>query len=294
VLGTVAVNVVAGGAAPGTTAATQTAISGQVNWLAPTQTLSVVSTIATILGTQIVSVVPGLSVSAVVSGTVTPVGTLAVTGTVNQLNTVVTVLGTQVVSVVPGLSVSAVVSGTVTPIGTLAVTGTIANVGTIATQLGTQVVTLATGGSVAALDVGRTNVLITVVGTSVGISGTTMPFGLYVGLSTPVSGTTSWVVPAGKTFRILSVDLIAQNSVTTAPATVRLHVLASTALPTWTSTVPVAAVVAVQAVSATVAYSGCAVQVADIPAGATVGLAHTIGTSGATIAAAAVRGFLFP
>src|SRR5258708_15640949 len=47
VLGTVAVNVVAGGAAPGTTAATQSAISAQVVWLAPTQTMSAtVNTIA--------------------------------------------------------------------------------------------------------------------------------------------------------------------------------------------------------------------------------------------------------
>ena len=58
-LGTVAVNVVAGGAAPGTTAATQTAVSAQVVWLAPTQTLSVVSTVATLLGTVNVNVVAG-------------------------------------------------------------------------------------------------------------------------------------------------------------------------------------------------------------------------------------------
>src|SRR5260221_6497139 len=59
-LGTVAVNVVAGGAAPGTTAATQTAISGQVVWLAPTQTMS--ATVNTI--------VAGFSVQALVTGPV--------------------------------------------------------------------------------------------------------------------------------------------------------------------------------------------------------------------------------
>lgn len=155
-LGTVAVNVVAGGAAPGSTAATQTAITAQVVWLAPTQTVSAavsgtvtavvtgpvsisampavsisvsaaLGTVITILGTQVVSVVPGLSVSAVVSGTVTAV----VTGPVSisampaisisvsaVLGTIITQLGTQVVSVVPGLSVSAVVSGTVTAVVT--------------------------------------------------------------------------------------------------------------------------------------------------------------------------------
>ncbi len=43
VSGTVAVNVVAGGAAPGTTATTQAALTAQVVWLAPTQTIKQLS-----------------------------------------------------------------------------------------------------------------------------------------------------------------------------------------------------------------------------------------------------------
>jgi hypothetical protein len=320
VLGTVAVNVVAGAGGGGSVTTTQAAQTGQLMWLAPTQTVSLVSTIVTVLGTQIVSVVPGLSVSAAVSGTVSVLGvapvttqaSVSVTGlpvwwnntaAVSVNNGVSVTLATGTVSLAGTAVVTLATGGTIATLlgtvnvaaqGTAAVTGTIQNVASVSTILGTQIVTLATGGTVAALDVGRTNVLITVVSTSVGISGTTMPFGLFVGLSVPVSGTTSWVVPAGKTFRVLSVDLIAQNSVTTAPALVRLYVLASTALPTWTSTVPVVAGVAVQPVSATVAYSACAVQVADVPAGATVGLAHTIGTSGASVVVGAVRGYLFP
>jgi len=262
-LGTVAVNVVAGGAAPGNTATSQVATTAQVVWLAPTQTVLAVSTIVTILGTQVVTVVPGLSVSAVVSGTVTVLNGASVSAVVSGT---VTVNNGVSVTVQQGASVSAVVSGTVT----------------VAT------------GTVTPLDVGRTNVLLTVTSTSVGISGTTVPFAFQVGLSVPVANTTSWVVPADKTFRILAINGVVQNSVTTSPALVRLFVLASTALPTWTSTVPVAAQLGIQAVSQTVAYSGCAVGIADVPAGATVGLAFSVGTSGASIVHAQVAGYLFP
>jgi len=55
VLGTVAVNVVAGGAAPGTTFTGQTSNTAQLVWLAQTQTLSLISTIVTVLGTLQVS-----------------------------------------------------------------------------------------------------------------------------------------------------------------------------------------------------------------------------------------------
>ena len=83
---------------PVTTAAS-VSVSGLPVWLNPTQT---------------VVVAPGLSVSAVVSGTVTANGT--VNANIVSVSTIVTILGTQIVSVVPGLSVSAVVSGTVTAV----------------------------------------------------------------------------------------------------------------------------------------------------------------------------------
>lgn len=143
VLGTVAVNVVAGGAAPGTTAATQSAISAQVVWLAPTQTVS--ATVNTIAA--------GFSVQALVTGPVSISVMPAVSISVSAaLGTVITILGTQVVSVVPGLSVSAVVSGTVTAV----VTGPVsisampaisisvsAILGTVVTVLGTVLVSQA-------------------------------------------------------------------------------------------------------------------------------------------------------
>jgi hypothetical protein len=93
---------------------------------------------------------------------------------------------------------------------------------------------------------------------------------------------------------VLQVQLVARNSVTTSPADVHFMLLASTAGVTWTSAVPVVAQVMLQAVSATVGYSACVYQVADIPAGATIAVGMTIGTSGATIFHGQIQGFLFP
>lgn len=161
VLGTVNVNVVAGGAAPGTTAATQSAISAQVVWLAPTQTMT--ATVNTIAA--------GFSVQALVTGPVSISAMPAVSISVSAaLGTVITILGTQVVSVVPGLSVSAVVSGTVTAV----VTGPVsisampaisisvsAALGTVITILGTQVVTVVPGLSVSAVVSGTVTAVVT-------------------------------------------------------------------------------------------------------------------------------------
>ena len=52
--------------------------------------------------------------------------------------------------------------------------------------------------------------------------------------------------------------------------------------------------VAAYASSASVAASGYGVFIADVAAGRTVGIAHTIGTSGGTILCAVVHGYLFP
>ena len=169
-------------------ATSQSAMSTALGvWLAPTQTVALVSTIVTVLGTQIVSVVPGLSVSAVVpsitavSTVVTLLGTVAVsqvaavslsgagatatqsslttgipvifvqTQTLGAVNTIITVLGTQIVSVVPGLSVSAVVPS-------------ISNVSTVVTLLGTVAVS-----QVAAISISG----VTPTTTASGLSGST-------------------------------------------------------------------------------------------------------------------------
>lgn len=286
---------VAIGASTAVATTTQAAVTGAVVWLAPTQTVAALNTVVTVLGTQIVSVVPGLSVSAVVSGTVSVLNVVPVTTQASVSVTGIPVWWnpTAAVAISGGALAGAVVTGT-----QLATSGQIIWLAPTQTAsvavIGTAVVTLATGGTVAVLDVGRTNVIFVVTSTTVGISGSTMPFSCYIGMSTPVAGTTSIVVPAGKTFRVLSLELIAQNSVATSPALVRLLVLASTALPTWSTTTPVMAQVAAQPASATVPYSVCGVQVADIPAGATIGVAFSIGTSGASIVQALVKGYYFP
>lgn len=288
-----------------TVVATTTASSGQTGlivWVGnPGNGTTVVSGTVSVSGTQIVSVVPGVSVVAQASGTVTvnvsgvvPVVTAAsvsVTGLPVWLNPTQQV----VVSGLAGHSVSAVVSGTV-------------NVGTVVTQLGTQIVTIAQTsvvaqasgtvtvgtGTVAALDVGRTQVMLVVTATSVGISGTMLLMTVYQGATQSTAGTTGYIVPAGKTFRLLAAAVVAQNSVTTSPVFHRMFVVQSTAAPTWTSAVPVALAVGVGASSAGVYASGVGIGIQDLPAGVTVGLAHTIGTSGGTVNQIVVNGYLFP
>jgi hypothetical protein len=137
---------VAVGASTAVATTTQAAVTGAVVWLAPTQTVIVgnINTIATIvtqLGTQIVSVVPGLSVSAVVSGTVTVINPV--------VSTIVTILGTQVVTVVPGLSVSAVVSGTVTAQNVNVTTTQVAATGLLVWLAPTQTLSVNIGASTA-------------------------------------------------------------------------------------------------------------------------------------------------
>lgn len=296
-LGTVAVNVVAGGAAPGSTAATQSNISGQVMWLAPTQTINV--TIADIVASSVpaTSVALGLPVWIVGGQTATgvPVRVIVSTGSVGISGSVlVTVTGSVPVSMVGSVSVTGLVgiSGSALVSGTI----TILNSQTIATQANTTglAVWLAPTQTIIAQDAGRTRVLIVVPATSVGISGTTMSFTVQVGLSVPIAGTTSYVIPSGKTLRLLTGDMIADGSVATSPVHVRAMVLASTALPTWTTTVPYLMPIQAWAFSSGVAAYGAAGGIDDIGAGVTIGVGMTIGTSGGTIVQAAWHGFLYP
>jgi hypothetical protein len=256
--------------------------------------VNVINTIVTQLGTQVVTLATGGTIATVL-------GTLPVTGTIQNVATVATILGTQIVSVVPGLSglagvsVSAVVSGTVTVGGTVTVSGLVGHSITGSVNIvSTAIVSLATGGSVAALDVGRTQVMMVVTATSIGISGTMVAFTVYQGGTQATAGPTFWVVPAGKTFRVLAQQLRVFNSVTTSPVNHELAICVSAAAPTWTSAVPIVAAVGAGAASAGVAGSACGIQIADIAAGVTVGIGYTIGTSGGTIGRAIVNGYLFP
>lgn len=241
VLGTVNVNVVAGGAAPGTTAATQSAISAQVVWLAPTQTMT--ATVNTIAA--------GFSVQALVTGPVSISAMPAVSISVSAaLGTVITILGTQVVTVVPGLSVSAVVSGTVTAV----VTGPVsisampavsisvsAALGTVITILGTQVVTVAgfsfttatptvtaTGPIVWLANTVTVTVTATVTGSLI-ISGI-VPATTQASVS--VSGLPVWMNPT-QGVTILGVQLISLSSM---PGVTTALVSGNTGIPVWPAT----------------------------------------------------------
>jgi hypothetical protein len=117
---------------------------------------------------------------------------------------------------------------------------------------------------------------------------------VYTGITQATAGAAFYVVPGGKTLRVLSAAMVVQNSVTSSPVIHRLFVLASTAAPTWTSAVPVVAAVGVACSSFTIGVSGVGIGIADVAAGVTIAMAHTIGTSGGSIQQAVVNGYLFP
>lgn len=179
-LGTVAVNVVAGGAAPGTTAATQSAISAQVVWLAPTQTLSIVSTVGTVLGTVAVNVVAGGAAPGTTAATQSAISAQVVwlaptqTMTVNVSGTAVvtlatggsvTLVGTVGASLIAAVSISSIVPVTtaasvsvsglpvwLNPTQTIAVSGLVGHSITGSVNIvSTAIVSLATGGTLATL-----------------------------------------------------------------------------------------------------------------------------------------------
>jgi len=245
-------------------------------------TVATVGTVVTVLGTQVVSFVPGVSVhiqegvsfSVSVATVLTVLGTqvVSIQNAVLSVNvqqgfsitvsggasTVITILGTQIVSIVPGLSivgsVSAITAASVpltsvgagfpvwivggqTATGILAkVTATtgavvsivpavsmsLSDLSTVATILGLEIVSLvpgfsvtATTGTVNRLEVFRTPVSIYVSSTIIG-SLTTMLFTINTGNTSVAAGTSSWAVPAGKTFRILSMlPLYATSAVAT-------------------------------------------------------------------------------
>ncbi len=193
------VNPPAGGGGSVTVAPPNISATGQIMWVVGGQSTTANPVFISHVATQVVSVVPGLSVSAVVSGTV------AISIPVSQaLGTIITILGTQIVSVVPGVSVNlgslATVVGTTTAVSgatgpivwlgasqsvliSTQVSGTVAisipvsqALGTVITVLGTQIVTLATGGTIATL-LGTVNVAMAttaaavVTQTAIGVTG---------------------------------------------------------------------------------------------------------------------------
>ena len=214
-------------------------------------------TVVTQLGTQVVSVVPGVSVT-VQAGV--SVGTVA---NITSLSTVVTILGTQVVTVVPGVSVTIQQGASVT-------------------------------GTVAALAVGRTHIMIMVSSSLVAAGGSTMLFTVYQSVTQTVAGVALWVVPAGKTFRLVSLAEFIRNSITVTPVNIGAFVLVSTAAITFTTTVGVLALVRIQASTTGVIYSAQLQGLSqDVLAGQTVGIGKTASTTG-NVDTICVHGYLYP
>jgi hypothetical protein len=264
--GTVSISgtiVVSGGGTPITT--TQAAATGALVWLAPTQTVSAavsgtisVSNTITVSGTLTVS--SGVSVSAVVSGTVTVSSGVSVT--IQQ--------GASVSAVVSGtVSVSGLVYTTTSPVSNPAATGAIVYLGQY--------------------DIGRTAVVLIVTTTTFPAASTTVSFTVFVGITT-TAGLTSWVVPAGKTFRVNSIQAVVGTSAVATFNT--LSVLVSTALPTNAAASPIVAQAYIN-VNAAVVSGGIIDMAQDIAAGVTVGFGVKSTTS-SFLSAAAVVGYLFP
>lgn len=219
----------------GTTTATS-GVTGPIVWLGASQ--SVLVTVQTQLGTQVVSVVPGVSVTlptvATILTIVTQLGTQVVSvvpgvsvtlPTLATVLTVVTILGTQVVSVVPGVSVSAQVSGTVTAIPadrttavpSISATGQIIWVGggqsttafpvvitgTVTAGAGTTVVSLTGSALVSGTVTVGTQLGTAVVSVVPGVSVSLGSLATVVGTTTATSGVTGAIVWLGASQSVL-------------------------------------------------------------------------------------------
>ena len=254
-------------------------VTGLPVWLNPTQAV-VVNTIAA-----------GFSVQALVSGTVTnnianvvPVTTAAsvsVTGLPVWLNPTQQV----VVSGLAGhaVSVSAIAASQV--LGTIiAVSGvtSISNLSTIVTILGTQIV------SVASVQLLPVNIMLssTVVG-----SQTTLLMTVYTGATFVTTGASFWVVPAGKVFRVMGMNLVNVSSAVLSRGQLAVIVATAAASLSVTATVGIAAALPYAIQASTTPFNRDGI-VADIAAGTTVGVAVIGGTS-QSIAGGVISGYLF-
>lgn len=267
-------------------------VTGLPVWMNPTQgvtilgSIAVIQTIVTQLGTQVVSVVPGVSVVAGLSGivVVTTAASVSVSGVPVWMNPTqgVTILGAQLVSI----SVSAAL-------------------GTVITILGTQMVSVVPGlsvtiqqgasvtGTVLALEAGNTNIALIVTSTLVAAGGSTVLMTVYQGNTQTTAGAAFWVVPAGKQFRVNAIQAVIQNSITTTPVNARIFLMQSTAALTFTSATPIVAMVA-QGIATTDVQVQAALAglFMALPAAVTVGIGITFNTTG-NIAMIAVVGYLF-
>jgi len=283
-------------------------------------------TVITILGTQVVSVVPGVSVNALVTGVVSISVLPAVSISVSAvLGTIVTQLGTQMVSIAQ-TSVSIAALPTVNTIITIlglqvvTVTGTqlvtnasifngtagapaanatglaVWNIGMAITTAapsaaGTgQIVWNAGTAMVSVVSVALQPVLIMLPNTVVG-SNTTMLFSVHTGATFVTTAASFWVVPAGKVFRIMAIQMANKSSAVLAMGNLCVIVGTAAASLSVTSTVGKAACL-MYGIEGTTRVWDQVGMVADIAAGTSIAIAVTGGTT-QTILGGIIQGYLF-
>jgi hypothetical protein len=292
---------------------TQAAVTGQIVWLAPTQTLSVALAASTAVATTTQAAVTGAVVwlaptqTISLTATVTATVTTTITGTVTVTNT-----GSVGVSGSVGISGSVLVSGTISASGIVLTTTQAAVTGQLVWLAPTQTVTVAissvvmttgvpsvnaTGlvvmvgtGDISVFDVARTQVVIVVTTTIPPAALTTLLFTVYTGVTQAAAATTAWVIPAGKTLRINSVQAVVGTSAVATFNTIA--VLVSTAQPTNVAAAPIAANAFIN-VNAAVVSGGIIGLAQDIAAGITIAFGVSA-TTKSILNAASIVGYLFP
>lgn len=266
---------------PGSTTGSS-GMSGILVWFGANQTIATISTITTILGTQMVSIAQ-TSVSVAVVPTVSTI--IAVSGitAMSNLSTVVTVLGTVLVSQAQLLFTTLQPSASMTGPG----------IWVINTASATVSVSVTVSGTISVLDAQKTSIVIIVTTTGPVAFATTVLMSVYQSMSQTIAGATSWVIPAGKTFRIAGINMQVQNSITTTPVQVKAYVLVSSATPTYTSTVPIVAGIYANAPNATAPAAVNLPEQADVSAGITLAVAVSANTS-ANVGEIMVFGYLYP
>lgn len=273
----------------------------------PAVSLSVsaaLGTVITILGTQVVSVVPGLSVLAAISSIVpvTTAASVSVSGLPVWLNPTQTVVVSGAITAVSTTGASGV-TGLVVWLGASQL---LATVQTIVTVLGTVSVNdidisattsgLASGGTGIAVWPGTPiyQPFLLMVSSTVGLSaGSMYLFTVWTAGGQAAAGTSAWA--PGKAVRLLNIQAALVSSVVIG-GSVQFHVVAATATASLVSgsinTVAHPVLLQMQIPGVSTSFGSLIGFQADVPAATTIGVWVTMATS-CTIPNIIVQGFLF-
>ena len=273
-----------------TTATPAAAASGQVMWIANPQALVSTAVVA--------DAAPGLAVRQVMYDVTTGAPAAASTGQIVRVVpgvsvtvqagvsvTVVTQLGTQVVSVVPGVSVN---------VGNLATALVTATAVTTGTGLGVwimnpTVVSVSVSMQAAPMTY-KIPVIIRIAANAAVVPDTKIAFSVFAG-STGVVNTTSWVVPAGKTFEMVGGAIYAKTSAVISFAALAIAAETATASVSVTSTMNLAFVMPYGITAATAGFNVFG-GLQDVAAGTSIGMLVLGGTTHSHVGGV-IQGYLF-